>query len=358
MAAMAALMIVDRTCQASAYRRSEVGRPCTIEFFFLNDMLRSSWGALPAWRNHDRINHRRQNRCSPATTNEKSGRIRKRFHCTCVQVRLHKCAIRPCSSFNCSFTSQFMAVVCASACERDLITSVRMSQTYRLHARPAAVSRAPTLSENFESGPSRRCRVPRDSTSSEEQMEIDAFWGGGARPALRPDGGRNLFPKKYDSLLPVSACAGGNCESEQGDSDGENFDACESEGDWRRHRGVGGRLRPGSGGRRDPDSLQQGAGRAVRFGGVPVPASPVMGWAQARGDWPTPPPSHGLGAGSGVLAHPPAQSRVGRSLGGLAHPPPSHRLRSGCEGGLGLSYLAYMSATPGTYLSFSPDFFA
>jgi hypothetical protein len=133
-----------------------------------------------------------------------------------------------------------------------------MSQTYRLHARPAVVSRAPTLSENFESGPSRRCRVPRDSTSSEEQMEIDAFWGGGARPALRPDGGRNLFQKKNDSLLPVSASAGGDCESEQGNSDGGNFDACASEGDWRRHRGMGGRLRPGSGGCRDPDSLEQG----------------------------------------------------------------------------------------------------
>jgi hypothetical protein len=55
----------------------------------------------------------------------------------------------------------------------------------------------------------------------------------------------------------VSTCAGGDCESEQGDSDGENFDTCGSEGDWQRHRGMGGRLRPGSGGRRDPDSPQQ-----------------------------------------------------------------------------------------------------
>jgi hypothetical protein len=77
MAVMAALRIVDRTCQASACSRCEVDRPCTIEFFFLNDMLRRSWGALPASRNHDRVNHRRQNRCSPATANERSERIKK-----------------------------------------------------------------------------------------------------------------------------------------------------------------------------------------------------------------------------------------------------------------------------------------
>jgi hypothetical protein len=85
---------------------------------------------------------------------------------------------------------------------------VRMSETYRLHARPTAVSRAPTFSENFESGPSRRCRVPRQSTSSEEQMEIDAFWRGGARPALQPDGGRNLFQKKFGAGLRLRGRAG------------------------------------------------------------------------------------------------------------------------------------------------------
>jgi hypothetical protein len=291
------------------------------------------------WRNHDRINHRRQNRCSPATTNERSGRIRKRFHCTCVQVRLHKCAIRPCSSFNCSFTSQFMAVVCASACERDLISSVKMSQTYKLHARPAAVSRAPTLSENFESGPSRRCRVPRDSTSSEEQMEIDAFWGGGARPALRPDGGRNLFPKKYDSLLPVSACAGGNCESEQGTATVRISTPVGARATGDGIVALGGDCALGAAVVGTQTAHSRETGRAVRFGGVPVPASPVTGWAQARGDWPTTRPIMGW-------AQP----------GGIGPPPPSHRLRSSCEGGLGLSYLAYMSATPGTYLSFSPDF--
>jgi hypothetical protein len=33
MAAMAALMIIDRTCQGSACSHCEVDRPCTIEFF-------------------------------------------------------------------------------------------------------------------------------------------------------------------------------------------------------------------------------------------------------------------------------------------------------------------------------------
>jgi hypothetical protein len=71
-----------------------------------------------------------------------------------------------------------------------------MSQTYKLHAGPAAVIRAPTLNENSRIGPSTRCRMPRESMSSKEQMEIDAFWQDGARPALRPDGTRNIFIKK------------------------------------------------------------------------------------------------------------------------------------------------------------------
>jgi hypothetical protein len=35
--------------------------------------------------------------------------------------------------------------------------------------------------------------VPRESTSSKEQMEIDALSRDAARPVLRPDGPRNLF---------------------------------------------------------------------------------------------------------------------------------------------------------------------
>jgi hypothetical protein len=130
-----------------------------------------------------------------------------------------------------------------------------MSQTYRLHARPAAVSRAPTFSENFESGPSRRCRVPRENTSSEEQMEIDAFWRGGARPALQPDGGRNLFQKKF---------------------------------------GVGLRLRGRAG--PGPPPTQSRAGRSL--GGIgPPPAQSRTG--RSLGGLAHPPPSHGLGSGCG-----------------------------------------------------------
>jgi hypothetical protein len=122
-----------------------------------------------------------------------------------------------------------------------------MSQTYRLHVRPAVVSRAPTFSENFESGPSRRCRVPRESTSSEEQMEIDAFWRGGARPALQPNGGRNLFQKNLG--------LGWGCEGELGQA-------------------------------HPPPSHGLGAA----WGDWPT-LRPVMGWAQAAEaawGWPTP----------------------------------------------------------------------
>jgi hypothetical protein len=197
-----------------------------------------------------------------------------------------------------------------------------MSQTYRLHARPAAVSRAPTLSENFESGPSRRCRVPRDSTSSEEQMEIDAFWRGGARLALRPDGGRNLFQKKYDSLLPVSACA------------------------------------------RRPDLPWQGRPTQAQAPGASWPTPrPVWGWAEAAGpSWarPTPRPVTGW-AQPGGIGPPLAQSRAGLRLGDWPTPCPVMGWAQAVGAAWGWptpAYPAHMSATPGTYLSFSPDFLA
>jgi hypothetical protein len=76
---------------------------------------------------------------------------------------------------------------------------VRMSQTYRLHARPVVAATTPSLSENCQIGPSTRWRVPRESTSSEEQMEIDAFWRDAARPTLWLDGPRNL--KKIKLIL-------------------------------------------------------------------------------------------------------------------------------------------------------------
>jgi hypothetical protein len=148
-----------------------------------------------------------------------------------------------------------------------------MSQTYRLHARPAVVSRAPTLSENFESGPSRRCRVPRDSTSSEEQMEIDAFWGG--------DGGRNLFQKKNDSLLPVSACAGGDCESERGTATVGISTPVRARATGDGIVAWGGDCALGAAVVGTQTAQSRETGRAVRFGGVPVPASPVTSWAGA-----------------------------------------------------------------------------
>jgi hypothetical protein len=93
-----------------------------------------------------------------------------------------------------------------------------------------------------------------------------------------------------------------------------------------------------------PPPAQSRAGR--RLGGIGPPPCLVTGWEAHQGDWPTPPPSHGLGVGSGGLAHPPgprpvtgwahrggirpppAQSMAGRSLGGLAHPRPV----TGCIG--------------------------
>jgi hypothetical protein len=39
-------------------------------------------------------------------------------------------------------------------------------------------------------------------------MEIDAFWRGGARPALQLDGGRNLFQKKFGAGLRLRGRAG------------------------------------------------------------------------------------------------------------------------------------------------------
>jgi hypothetical protein len=155
-----------------------------------------------------------------------------------------------------------------------------MSQTYRLHARPAVVSRAPTLSENFESGPSRRCRVPTDSTSSEEQMEIDAFWGGGARPALRPDGGRNLFQKKNDSLLPVSACAGGDCESERGTATVGISTPVRARATGDGIVAWGGDCALGVAVVGTQTAQSRETGRAVRFGGGPSPGEPShgLGW--------------------------------------------------------------------------------
>ena len=114
--------------------------------------------------------------------------------------------------------------------------------------------------------------------------QIDAFWRNGARPALRPDGGRNLFQFFHYSLLPVSACAGRDCESEQGENEGVHFDASGSDDEGQRHRGVGGESACSAAVLATLRTACSGlTGRVVRSEGVPIPASPK--WAGASLPW-------------------------------------------------------------------------
>jgi hypothetical protein len=75
-----------------------------------------------------------------------------------------------------------------------------MSQTYRLHVRPAVVSRAPTFSENFESGPSRRCRVPADG-----DRRFLARW---CEACAAAQWRKESFPKKFGAGLRLRGRAG------------------------------------------------------------------------------------------------------------------------------------------------------
>jgi hypothetical protein len=92
-------------------------------------------------------------------------------------------------------------------------------------------------------------------------MEIDAFWRGGARPALQLDGGRNLFQKKFGAGLRLRGRAG------PGPPSAQSWAGC-SLGDWPT-------LRPVTG-------WAQAAGAAW---GWPTPAYPAhMSATRVRGD--------------------------------------------------------------------------